>query len=88
MAVTTAAGSAEAEISPFDDASPFVGKHVLLPDGWKKIVAADGNTVTLEAEAADGGTVFTKIAQMNEIEIEGTGVTLTRLEIDYDPMIV
>ena len=65
----------------------MVGQYLYL-DGWKKIQQiTDAGTAILSAAADSSGVTNTPIVTMNEIEISGDNVALTRFEIEYVPRI-
>lgn len=67
----------------------FVGKYLYLGGAWRKIVSVNSSGVaTVDSAPSSGGIIQTKVVTMNEIAITGTDITLTRLEVDYSPMIV
>ena len=66
----------------------MIGKYIYVGGSWNKVTAVSGNTITLENAVAATGNFVTPVVVMNEIEIAGDNVTLTRLEADYFPVIV
>lgn len=65
----------------------MVGQFVYL-DGWKSIRQVnDENTVVISERMSESGSTETPVVTMNEIEISGDGLDLTRLEIDYIPRV-
>lgn len=57
-------------------------------DGWKAIrEVTDASTAILSEAAAGTGTTRTPIVTMNEIEVQGDGLALTRFEVEYTPRI-
>jgi len=64
----------------------LIGKYIRLGNAWLKIEATDEDTVTVSSALAKSETVITKITGMNEISISGSNLNLTKLEIDYYPM--
>lgn len=66
----------------------MIGKYIYVGGSWNKVTAVSGNTITLENAVAATGDFVTPVVVMNEIEITGDNVTLTRLEADYFPVIV
>ena len=67
----------------------FIGKYIYVSGTWQKIatVAVDG-TATINGIAASTGITQTKVVTMNEITVAGTNAALTKLEVDYFPIIV
>lgn len=86
--LTTEANSASATIENKPNNKNVAGSYILIDGEWVKIVAEDETGITLESEAESSGVSMTKIVPMNEIEITGTSVSQTALNIDYFPMIV
>lgn len=79
-------GSTTATVS--DPPADMVDKYVYVGNAWNKVTAVSGNSVTLENAASVTGTFASPLVVMNEIEITGDNLTLTRLEADYFPVIV
>lgn len=60
----------------------------LYLDGWKKIRrVTDANTAVLSANADSNGVTDTPIVTMNELELSGDNVALSRFEIEYVPRV-
>ena len=67
----------------------FVGKYAYIDGAWRKITAVAANgTATIDSAPASTGITQTRLVTMNEIAITGTDVILTKLEVDYSPIIV
>lgn len=63
----------------------MAGQYVYL-GGWKKIHRVDSADMAhLTMNAAATGTTATPVVTMNEIFIEGAGINLSRLEVEYIP---
>ncbi len=63
----------------------MVGQFVYL-DGWKSIrLVSSENRAVISESMSDTGSAETPVVTMNEIEISGDGLDLTRFEIDYIP---
>ncbi len=63
------------------------GQYLYL-DGWKKIRQVTGaNRAILSEPANRSGETDTPIVTMNELELSGENVMLTRLEVEYVPRI-
>ena len=63
------------------------GQFVYL-GGWKKIrLVSSENRAVISEIMAESGSSETPIVTMNEIEISGNGLDLSRLEIEYTPRV-
>lgn len=63
------------------------GQFVYL-DGWKKIrLVSNENKAVISETMTGSGTAETPVVTMNEIEISGENLALTRFEIDYTPRV-
>ena len=61
------------------------GQYLYL-NGWKKIREVTNDSRAIISQAADvTGKTATPIVTMNEIELSGDSVALTRLGIEYTP---
>lgn len=83
---TTQSGSATVTQANCKIDDSLIGKYIRLGNAWLKIEATDEDTVTVSSALAKSETVITKITGMNEISISGSNLNLTKLEIDYYPM--
>ena len=70
------------------------GKYVYLEDKWWRISQVTSSTtavITLPTDASQrvtqGDSETTVIATMNEIEISGSGATLSRFDLTYTPLV-
>jgi len=64
----------------------MAGQYIWLINKWYKIHRVqDASTAHLELDASSTGTAVVPVATMNEISIYGSGINLTRLELDYIP---
>ena len=65
----------------------MVGQFVYL-GGWKRIrLVSNANRAVISESMPDTGSADTPVVTMNEIEISGDGLDLTRFEIDYIPRV-
>jgi len=65
----------------------MAGQFVYL-DGWKSIrLIHNENRAVISENMSNSGTAETPVVTMNEIEISGDGLNLTRFEIDYIPRV-
>ena len=65
----------------------MVGQFVYL-DGWKSIrLVNNENRAVISESMSNSGTADTPVVTMNEIEISGDGLDLTRFEIEYIPRV-
>ena len=63
------------------------GQFVYL-GGWKKIrLVSSENRAVISEIMADSGSSETPIVTMNEIEISGNGLDLSKMEIEYTPRV-
>ena len=65
----------------------MAGQYVWLRTKWCKIQWVNDTTAYLDTEAAVTGVSVSPIVAMNEISVYGNGISLTRLDIDYEPRI-
>lgn len=63
-----------------------VGKYMYLGGKWMRIIAVTEGGVVLNGNMETGGEEATTIVIMNQLAIEGNA-TLTKLEIDYTPLV-
>ena len=86
LQVSTTAGSNTIE---FLDATPdksWIGRFVFLGE-WYKIIYVSANGVVTVHKNVQSETVYTTgIVVMNDLLIEGEGLELTTLDIDYTPL--
>lgn len=67
---------------------PHMAGQFIYLDGWKSIrLVHNENRAVISESMSESGTVETPVVTMNEIEISGDGLDLTRLEIDYTPRV-
>ena len=65
----------------------MAGQFVYL-DGWKRIsLVYSENRAVISGSMAETGSVETPVVTMNEIEISGDSLALTKLEIEYTPRV-
>ena len=83
------AGNNEITIRNIVPTQELVGQYVYLSGEWIRIIAvlATGHVVITKRMENDG-LENTHLARMNEIEITGDNVELTKLEVDYTPRIL
>ena len=67
---------------------PYMMGQFIYLNGWKciRLVSSPNRAVISEA-MTESGTTEAPVVTMNEIEISGDGLNLTRLEIDYTPRV-
>lgn len=67
---------------------PHMAGQFIYLNGWKSIRLVSGPSRAVISESMpESGTADTPVVTMNEIEISGDGLDLTRLEIDYTPRV-
>lgn len=64
-----------------------VGQYIYVGGEWLRITSVNKNKATVNKNLAVSGFEETMIATLNEIVVEGNGLALTTLEIDYEPRI-
>ena len=65
----------------------MTGQFIYL-NGWKSIrLVSSPNRAVISEAMPESGTAEAPVVTMNEIEISGDGLDLTRLEIDYTPRV-
>lgn len=66
---------------------PMQGQYLYL-NGWRKIrEITNANQAILSENAEADGTITTPVVTMNEIELSGDNVKLSKLEIEYTPRV-
>lgn len=77
-------GSNVVNIYNIDLTDEYVGRYIYLNGSWMRIISIQGESeVIVNAMLSASGNEMTMIAVMNEIDVEGDGLELTLLEMDY-----
>lgn len=85
---THESGSNEITVSGVELNDGFVGKYIRLAGGWYRIIyVRDNKNAVVNQFLTDSGKDETMIVTMNEIIVEGDGAELTKLEIEYTPLV-
>ena len=67
----------------------WINKYIFIGGEWHKIVdTLNGGGLVLMTRFADSGSQSTMITTMNEITIEGDGLALEDISIDYIPRVL
>jgi len=67
---------------------PHMAGQFIYLNGWKSIrLVSSPNRAVISEAMPESGTAEAPVVTMNEIEISGDGLDLTRLEIDYTPRV-
>lgn len=82
--VTTTKNSSNVTASA-SHTTPIGGAYIYIDNTWKKIIAVNGNTITISGTASSTGTVTTKVVTMNELAITGNSNINGSLSIDCVP---
>ncbi len=86
MTVCSTAGNNE--VTSAGGFMPHMKGQYLYLDGWRKITQVTDSNHAIVLPAPDKtGKTDTPVVTMNEIELSGEGVNLTRFEIDYVPRV-
>lgn len=66
---------------------PHMKGQYLYLDGWVKLrVITDGNTAIISRNATATGAATTPVVTMNEIELSGDAIVLSRFDVSYTPL--
>lgn len=66
----------------------YLDKYIYLDGGWKRIASVNSGDAVLETAPSHSGVTSAKVVTMNQLLVTGENLVLTRLEVDYTPMIV
>lgn len=81
-------GSNQLTVSNMTPTAEWVGRYVLLGTEWVKIIyVSNQGVVTLQKNMGASGSGVTRLAVLNDIVIEGAGLSLTSFTFDYQPLL-
>ena len=86
MYVSYVTGENSVQILNAEIGDDVIGRHMRIDGKWVKILAKDGDTLTVNASFTEAGSCYTNIVTMNEITVTlSNGAELTKLEFIYKP---
>lgn len=86
--VMTTASSATITCDAGKFADWMVGKYIYLEGAWHKITAVSSATqATIEDTMSNTAVVVTDVVAMNKINITGTSITITKIEMTCTPRV-
>lgn len=80
-------GSNVVMIDGLNDGADVINKWMRLGGGWRRIASKTANGYVIDSSMKSSGGESTRLVTMNTIRISGTGLSLNRIEIDYEPRI-
>lgn len=87
ITLTLAEGSNVGSVSGIVPGAVYAGRYIWADGEWHRILNAQQNTVTLDANATSSGEISTMIATLNRIQITGIS-KFDKLEVTCKPKIL